>query len=355
MGPDKTGPWQHGDDMSQPLIEIKNLTKRYGSAAAGILAVDGINMNVRAGDVLGFLGPNGAGKSTTMKMVAGYLAPTAGSAKVCGHDVQQDPIAVKERLGYLPEGAPLYPDMTPESFLGFVARVRGLRGGEKTAAIGRAIERTNLEGVLRQPIDTLSKGYKRRVGLAQAILHEPDVLILDEPTDGLDPNQKHEVRGLIRELAAAKGKAVVLSTHILEEVEAVCTRAVIIAGGRIVADSTPSALLARSKYHNAVTVALCPPAGTMIFDELRSIAGVREVEDGGATQTPEGVEVRCTVIPEAGVEIAPRISDLVSKRGWRTNMMRVESGRLDDVFRTLTTHKATGGAKSGKGAQDAAA
>lgn len=212
------------------MILIENLVKRFGAFAA----VDGIGFAVERGTVLGFLGPNGAGKSTTMKMITGFLPPTAGRARVCGHDVQAEPLEAKRRIGYLPEGAPTYPDMTPLTFLEFVARVRGLKG---RAAIGRAVERTDLDAVLHQPIDTLSKGFRRRVGLAQAILHDPDVLILDEPTDGLDPNQKHEVRRLIRAMAA--DKAIILSTHVLEEVEAVCTRALIIGRGKVLAEGAP--------------------------------------------------------------------------------------------------------------------
>ncbi|WP_199229499.1 ATP-binding cassette domain-containing protein [Azospirillum sp. TSO22-1] len=212
------------------MILIENLVKRFGAFAA----VDGIGFAVERGTVLGFLGPNGAGKSTTMKMITGFLPPTSGRVRVCGHDVQAEPLAVKRRIGYLPEGAPTYPDMTPLAFLEFVARVRGLKG---RAAIDRAVGRTDLGAVLHQPIDTLSKGYRRRVGLAQAILHDPDVLILDEPTDGLDPNQKHEVRRLIRAMAA--DKAIILSTHILEEVEAVCTRALIIGRGKVLAEGAP--------------------------------------------------------------------------------------------------------------------
>ena len=216
------------------MILVETLVKRFGAFAA----VDGIGFAVERGTVLGFLGPNGAGKSTTMKMITGFLPPTSGSVRVCGHDVQAAPLEAKRRIGYLPEGAPTYPDMTPLAFLEFVARVRGLRGRAAIGrAVGRAVERTDLGAVLHQPIDTLSKGYRRRVGLAQAILHDPDVLILDEPTDGLDPNQKHEVRRLIRAMAA--DKAIILSTHILEEVEAVCTRALIIGRGRVLAEGTP--------------------------------------------------------------------------------------------------------------------
>lgn len=216
------------------MIVIENLVKRFGS----FTAVDGVSFTVERGTVLGFLGPNGAGKSTTMKMITGFLAPDAGRASVCGHDVEKAPLAAKRRIGYLPEGAPTYPDMTPAGFLSFVAEVRGISGAARQKAVARAVERVDLGSVLDQPIDTLSKGYKRRVGLAQAILHDPDVLILDEPTDGLDPNQKHQVRRLIKEMAA--DKAIVISTHILEEVEAVCGRALIIGRGRVLAEGRPA-------------------------------------------------------------------------------------------------------------------
>ena len=218
------------------MIEIKNLSKSFGP----FRAVDGITFSVERGEVLGFLGPNGAGKSTTMKMITGFLTPTAGTATVCGHDIETDPIGAKRKIGYLPEGAPAYPDMTPAAFLDFVADIRGLAGPGKASRIAEVVGLVHLEGVLHQRIETLSKGFKRRVGLAQAILHDPEVLVLDEPTDGLDPNQKHEVRTLIRRMA--KNKAIVLSTHILEEVEAVCTRAIIIAQGRILFDGSPTDL-----------------------------------------------------------------------------------------------------------------
>ncbi|MCC7271349.1 MAG: ABC transporter ATP-binding protein, partial [Alphaproteobacteria bacterium] len=232
------------------MIAIAGLTKRFGP----ILAVDDVSFKVARGEVLGFLGPNGAGKSTTMKMATGFLAPTAGTATICGFEIQDEPIAAKRHIGYLPEGAPAYPDMTPLGFLDFCAGVRGMSGGDRRRRIAEVVERIELGEVLHQPIDTLSKGFKRRVGLAQALLHDPDVLILDEPTDGLDPNQKHEVRGLIRELAARK--AIIISTHILEEVHAVCTRAIVIARGRIVADDTPHQLEARSRHYNAVSVTI---------------------------------------------------------------------------------------------------
>jgi ABC-2 type transport system ATP-binding protein len=222
------------------LIEIDGLTKRFGT----FTAVDDVSFQVARGEVLGFLGPNGAGKSTTMRMLAGFMTPTAGTARICGHDVQTDSVAARRQLGFLPEGAPTYPDMTVLSFLRFVAAIRGYNGTEATDRVEHAIAMTTLAGVRLQPVETLSKGFKRRVGLAQALLHDPPVLVLDEPTDGLDPNQKHEVRNLIARMAP--DKAIVISTHILEEVDALCTRAMIIARGRVVADATPAELEQRA-------------------------------------------------------------------------------------------------------------
>lgn len=222
------------------MIEVKGLVKTYGSKRA----VDGVSFTVRRGDILGFLGPNGAGKSTTMKMLTGYLRPDAGTALVEGHDVTVDPVAVKRRIGYLPESAPAYGEMTVDEFLSFIAETRGFRGREANLAqVNRAISLTHLDPVRKQTIETLSKGYKQRVGFAQALLHDPPVLVLDEPTDGLDPNQKNEVRTLIKNMATEK--AVILSTHILEEVEAICTRVIIISRGRVVVDETPAQLQAR--------------------------------------------------------------------------------------------------------------
>ena len=215
------------------MIDIKNLVKQFGP----FTAVDNISFSVAKGEVLGFLGPNGAGKSTTMKMLCGFLTPTSGSISVCGHDVEAAPLAAKQVIGYLPEGAPTYADMTARGFLDFIADVRDMTGKDREWRLDKVIDQVNIKDVLDQPIDTLSKGYKRRVGLAQAILHDPPVLVLDEPTDGLDPNQKHEVRGLIQ--AMARDKAIIISTHILEEVEAVCSRAIVIARGRILAEGKP--------------------------------------------------------------------------------------------------------------------
>jgi ABC-2 type transport system ATP-binding protein len=222
------------------MIEISHLTKRYGS----LTAVDDITFTVAPGEVLGFLGPNGAGKSTTMKVITGFVSPTAGSVRVCGHDVEEQPLAAKSCMGYLPEGAPNYPEMTVGAFLEFIANVRGLTGERRKSRLDDVIARLSLASVLPQAIETLSKGFKRRVGLAQALLHDPQVLILDEPTDGLDPNQKHEVRALIN--AMSKDKIIVISTHILEEVDAVCSRAIIIANGKILADESPKALASRA-------------------------------------------------------------------------------------------------------------
>jgi ABC-2 type transport system ATP-binding protein len=224
------------------LIEIEGLTKRFG----GFTAVDDVSFTVARGEVVGFLGPNGAGKSTTMRMLAGFMLPSAGTARICGEDVVERPVAAKRHLGFLPEGAPTYPEMAVEDFLRFCARIRGMGAAE----VERAMALTQLEGVRLQPIETLSKGFKRRVGLAQSLLHDPPVLVLDEPTDGLDPNQKHEVRALIR--AMAPEKAIIISTHILEEVGALCTRAIIIARGRVLADATPAALVADGRSMDEV-------------------------------------------------------------------------------------------------------
>lgn len=314
------------------MIDIRKLTKKFGS----FTAVDGVSFQVQRGEVLGFLGPNGAGKSTTMKMVTGYLSPTSGTAVVGGHDVVREPLKVKEKIGYLPEGAPAYPEMTPEGFLGFVADVRGLRGAAKRKRIGELVDMVHLEGVMRQPIETLSKGYKRRVGLAAALMHDPEVLIMDEPTDGLDPNQKHEVRTLITSMR--ERKAIVLSTHILEEVEAVCTRAVIVSRGRVVADGTPAELQARSRYHNAVSVRVRGVNGTA-KGELARLSGVESVEEVG---TPNGA-AGYVVFPREGRAIVAEVSQLVRAKGWEVDELRVETGRLDEVFRAITAPAAAKG------------
>ncbi|MCC7426070.1 MAG: ABC transporter ATP-binding protein [Alphaproteobacteria bacterium] len=312
------------------MIEIDGLTKRFGP----VLAVDNVSFAVSRGEVLGFLGPNGAGKSTTMKMAAGFLTPTSGTARIAGYDILEQPIEVKKRLGYLPEGAPTYPDMTVAAFLDFVARVRGFSGAEKAGRVKRAMDLTQLAEVTYYPIETLSKGFKRRVGLAQALLHDPEVMILDEPTDGLDPNQKHEVRNLIRGMAAEK--CIVISTHILEEVEAICTRAVIIARGRVLADGTPEELMARSRHHNAVILTLADAVAAEAEGALRTLPGVATIEraSAGAGNTV------LAVFPSAGKPIAGRISDLFAERKWQAQEIKVERGRLDDVFRAITLSRA---------------
>ena len=307
------------------MLQARDLVKRFGP----ITAVDGISLTVQTGEVLGFLGPNGAGKTTTMKMLTGFLVPTSGEAFVCGHSVAEAPLAAKRHIGYLPEGAPAYGDMTPAGFLDFVAEVRGLSGAERSRAVGAAVEAVHLAGVMNQPIETLSKGFRRRVGLAQAILHTPDVLILDEPTDGLDPNQKHEVRALIGRMA--ERTAVVISTHILEEVDAVCSRAVVIDRGRIVADGTPAGLKARSRYHNAVTVTLDAALADTVEPALAGIdavAGVERVEDGD--------KVLLTALTADGREALEPVRELAASSGWAVEQIAVDPGRLDDVFRAVT-------------------
>ena len=314
------------------MIETRQLTKRFGL----ITAVDDVTLSVDAGEVLGFLGPNGAGKSTTMKMVTGFLEPTSGSASVCGHEVLDDPVAVKRSLGYLPEGAPTYGDMTPLSYLGFVAQIRGFDGAERQRRIDAVVEKVALEEVLRQPIETLSKGFKRRVGLAQAMLHDPPVLIMDEPTDGLDPNQKRHVRGLIRQMA--KNKAIVISTHILEEVEAVCTRAVIIARGKIRADARPDALRARATNHNSVLITALQKDADGIGKRVTNLPGVKAVETIG---TVDGI-TKLRASPKRGRPIATEVADLVRSAGLPVREMFVEQGSLDDVFWDMTAADSAG-------------
>src|ERR1700733_13574752 len=244
------------------MIKVENLSKTFGQK----VAVDRISFTVERGEVLGFLGPNGAGKSTTMRMITGYIPPSDGRVSVGGHDMATDPIAAKRLIGYLPENAPAYADMTVESFLGFVAELRGLRGEDKKKAIHRVVEMCFLESVLYQSVDTLSKGYRHRTCFAQSIIHDPDVLVLDEPTDGLDPNQKHEVRGLIRRMG--ERKAIIFSTHILEEVEAVCSRAIIIDRGQVVASGTPHELKQRSELGGAVLLVARGVTGAQLKTQL---------------------------------------------------------------------------------------
>ena len=306
------------------MIKTEHLTKRYGP----LTAAEDVTFEVGPGEVLGFLGPNGAGKTTTMRMLAGFVTPTSGTASICGHDIGSDTLAAKSALGYLPEGAPSYGEMTVRRFLYFIADLRALEGTRREARLKHVIDHLQLEGVLEQSIHTLSKGFRRRVGLAQAIMHDPPVLILDEPTDGLDPNQKHEVRTLINDMG--RDKIIVISTHILEEVDAVCTRAIIVAQGRLLADGTPSQLEARSRHHNAVRLAIsgeAPDAATALL-RLPGVQSVEPVTDA------EGAGLM--IFPRQGHAIVSEVTDLVRTAGWPIAGMRVERGRLDDVFRAIT-------------------
>jgi ABC-2 type transport system ATP-binding protein len=302
------------------MLEIKDLHKRFGP----LYAVRGISFKVNQGEVLGFLGPNGAGKSTTMRMITGFLPPTSGTALVNGFDVVNDPTNAKRQIGYLPENAPVYGDMTVTHFLRFTAEVRGYAGRERNRQVDTAIEKARLEKVRHQSIGTLSKGYRQRVCLAQAILHDPPILIMDEPTDGLDPNQKHVVRSMIREMAARK--VIVISTHILEEVEAICSRAIIITNGRIVANGTPDELKAHSDSHGAVEVTVKHPTDRVAAD-LGALASAARVESEGNT---------FTVYPRDPARLFADVTQLMKQRDWQATGLKQVEGRLDDVFRELT-------------------
>lgn len=311
------------------MVEIEHLSKHFGT----FKAVDDVSFSVERGEVLGFLGPNGAGKSTTMRMITGFLAPDSGSVRVGGDDIAEKPLQVKRRIGYLPEGAPLYGDMTPRAFLRFIAEIRGYRGAKREQAVDSVVEKVNLKPALEKPIDTLSKGFKRRVGLAQAIIHDPEVLILDEPTDGLDPNQKHEVRTLIRGMA--KEKAIILSTHILEEVDAVCSRAIIISAGKLISDSTPAELLARSRFHNAISISIRTNSVDGMTEAFGALPGVDSVE---LVEAKDG-RVRLQLFPEADAAIGAAVSELARDRKWELEELHLERGRLDEVFREITSGK----------------
>ena len=312
------------------LVEADRLRKTFGP----ITAVDEISLAVAKGEVLGFLGPNGAGKSTTMKMLTGFLDPDSGRARICGISMDDQPKLAKTKLGYLPEGAPAYGEMTAWSFLRFIGRIRGFDGAANDTKVSLAVERTGLKSVLDQRIDTLSKGFKRRVGLAQAILHDPPVLIMDEPTDGLDPNQKHHVRELIIQMA--RDKAIIVSTHILEEVEAVCTRAVVIDRGRIVADGTAEDLQRRLPYHNAVALKVEPAHADAVVAALGGLAGIKSVERLPAAAG----RIQLRAIPAAGATIAADVAALIREKSLPVAELYVERGRLDDVFRQITTEEA---------------
>ncbi|MDE3068677.1 MAG: ATP-binding cassette domain-containing protein [Verrucomicrobiota bacterium] len=308
------------------MIQVVGLTKWFGAKRA----VDGISFSVARGEVLGFLGPNGAGKSTTMRMITGFIPPSSGRVKVGGFDVVEQPIQAKRLMGYLPENAPAYTDMTVHGFLNFAAEIRGLRGAARPRAVQRAVEMCFLESVLHQSIETLSKGYRHRTCFAQSIIHDPEVLVMDEPTDGLDPNQKHEVRGLIRRMG--EKKAIIFSTHILEEVDAACTRAIIIDRGRIVANGTPTELRQKSEGAGAVTLRVKGVGSAEVSARLRQVSQVKRVavleEKNGS------VSLRAFPASNANGELARAIGE--AARGWQIEQLQTEEGRLDEVFRSLT-------------------
>jgi len=301
------------------MIEAKSLCKSYGA----FKAVEDLSFKVEAGQVLGFLGPNGAGKSTTMKMLTGFLIPTSGTALINGNDVVENSVTARKSIGYLPEGAPSYGEMTVHQFMLFIARARLIGSNKVADSVESAIEKLNLSTVRHQPIETLSKGFKRRVGLAQAIIHDPQILILDEPTDGLDPNQKREVRRLIR--AMAKDKIIIISTHILEEVQALCNRVMIIANGKLLADDSPQDLIKRSRYHNAVSLVVASAekvASTL--SELPQVAKA-ELKEGELTLFP-------TEIPG----LFEAVTAAIKENQWQVSALRLEAGRLDEVFYSIT-------------------
>ena len=310
------------------MIRIENLTKSFGLKKA----VDDLSFSVERGEVLGFLGPNGAGKSTTMRMITGFLPPSAGRISIGGHDIANDTLAAKRLFGYLPENAASYPDMSVEGFLGFAAELRGLAGGAKKRAVGRVVDLCFLSSVLHQQIDTLSKGYKHRTCLAQSLIHDPEVLIMDEPTDGLDPNQKHEVRNLIREMG--KTKAVIFSTHILEEVDAACTRAIIIDRGRMVANGTPQELRDMSDLAGAVTLS-APGADAQKLAALPGAARVEALRNEGNAQAGAGLRIYPKDKHTAG-ELVRSVMELAGREGWKVEALRTEAGHLDEVFRRIT-------------------
>ena len=303
------------------MIQVENLTKQFDD----FTAVDNLSFTVKPGEVLGFLGPNGAGKSTTMKMITGFIEPTKGVVSIFGQSVSEHPQLAQQKMGYLPEGAPAYGEMTVKAFLSFIADVRGLKGEEKERRLATVVEQVQLGSVLSKTIDTLSKGFARRVGLAQAIVHNPEILILDEPTDGLDPNQKHQVRELIKGLA--KDKIVIISTHILEEVSAVCTRALIINEGRLLLDGKPDELEKQSRHHNAICLQLANEE-QQVEATLKNISGIASVETLG--------DRTFMLFPEAGQMLLPQVVRILDEKEWEVENLHLEKGRLEDVFRYVT-------------------
>ncbi|MBR1778181.1 MAG: ABC transporter ATP-binding protein [Alphaproteobacteria bacterium] len=309
------------------MIILEHVTRKFGS----FTAVDDLSMTVSKGEVLGFLGPNGAGKTTTMRMISGFLMPSSGKITVCGYDVAENPVQVKQHIGYMPEVASSYNDMTVLSFLNFIAQARGLAGSAKEKAVARVVDNISLNNVLYQPIETLSKGYKRRVGLAQALVHDPDILILDEPTEGLDPNQKRDIRTLIRRLR--EDKAIIISTHVLEEVEAMCSRAVIIDKGKIVLDDTPRALLSLSETHQTLFV-LIPgyqkERAQTLFTEMQQII-LTDIKQ----ETPEAFLF--TMQTKERESATADVVEALHRQDIKILDMFVEKGRLEEVFYAFTS------------------
>ena len=322
------------------MIKVENLSKAFGPK----LAVNDVSFTVERGEVLGFLGPNGAGKSTSMRMITGFIPPTSGKVTVGGYDMLQDPIPAKRLIGYLPENAPGYADMTVHGFLSFAAELRGIHGAARKQAISRAVELCFLENVLYQTIDTLSKGYKHRTCLAQSLIHDPAILVMDEPTDGLDPNQKHEVRNLIKSMGA--NKAIIFSTHILEEVEATCSRVIIIDRGRIVANGTPQELKARSELAGAVHIRVAGVPAAAIVEQCARLAGAVRVEILGESDGKTEARIYADHA-RAGGALTRGVAELAGQQGWKLDEIHTEEGRLDEVFRSITlpdTVKARGNA-----------
>ena len=309
------------------MIDVKKLTKNYGK----IKAADNVSFTVEKGEILGFLGPNGAGKSTTMRMITGFIPPTSGTATVGGFDIIEDSILTREKIGYLPENAPVYPDMTVYAYLDFCAEIRGFTKSARKSKVQETIERCFLTNVEFQNISTLSKGYRQRVCFAQSIIHDPEYLIFDEPTDGLDPNQKHEVRQMIREMS--EKKAILLSTHILDEVEAVCTRIIIIANGCIVADDTPANLKTKSSIHGAVSLTVSTDENEDLVGMLNQIDGVKSTDI--LHQSESLVSIRIYPM-DLGTPIVDRVMGSLREKDYKIESVFVEQGRLDEVFRNIT-------------------
>ena len=309
------------------MIVVDALSKQFGQ----FQAVDEISFEVQRGEVVGFLGPNGAGKSTTMKMLTCYLPPTSGNAEVNGFSINSQRLQVQEQIGYLPESAPSYNEMQVEEFLSFIGEVRGYTGSELRRRVGRVLELTSLQEARKQIIDTLSKGFRQRTCLAQALIHDPPVLILDEPTDGLDPNQKHEVRELIRRMS--EERTILVSTHILEEVEAVCTRALIISEGRLVGLGTPDELLSQSIYRNAITLSVSGVNAETLLEDLNGLEQVYSVER--LEDMPNGA-ITVRVFPKDRESMSSELEKFLKKKKMSIEQFFVERGRLDEVFRRLT-------------------